>query len=134
MANNSILTLQGLYADFSQGNISKILSLIDLQVVIHNPESLPYGGVHQGRDGFIALMMNLFTTWSGIQVKPEHYMTTGDSIVAQGEIIYQASMFNDPLKTTFVHVWKMPNAFITEIWFYEWDTAQLLAYLAKTKS
>ncbi|WP_224994806.1 nuclear transport factor 2 family protein [Cesiribacter sp. SM1] len=130
---NTLLAIQTLYTDFNQGNLSKILSLIDCEVIIHKPESLPYGNLYVGREGFVNLMSSLYKTWSSLQMIPESIIASGDIIVASGELIGKVSSVTEMIHMPFVHVWKMPEEHITEIWFYYWDTALLLKYFGKSK-
>jgi ketosteroid isomerase-like protein len=125
----SVQTVQALYADFAQGNLSKILAVLNAHTLIHVPGTLPYGGVYQGRDGFIALMTAANATWTSLRLIPATAVGTEEEVVMSGVFTGQAAAAAGAIRLPFVHQWKMPAGVITEIWLYSWDTAALLTYL-----
>jgi hypothetical protein len=127
--SDSLLTVQSLYADFAQGNLSKILASLDPQAIIHKPDSLPYGGTHKGRKGFIPLMTTVYATWSGLQVITESIIASDDTVVVRGEWVARVTHAKEDIHMPFVHIWKMNNKLISEIWFFDWDTTRMLNYL-----
>jgi ketosteroid isomerase-like protein len=125
----SVQAVQALYADFAQGNLSKILAVLNEQTSIHSPGSLPYGGVYKGRDGFIALMTAANATWTNLRVIPGTAMGSGEEVVMTGVFTGKAPAAAEGIRFPFMHLWKMPAGVITEIWLFSWDTAALLTYL-----
>ncbi len=83
----SVQTVQALYLDFAQGNLSKILAVLDEQTTIYAPKSLPYGGVYKGRDGFIALMTAANKTWDSLRVIPGTAIGNNEEVVITGSYI-----------------------------------------------
>jgi ketosteroid isomerase-like protein len=125
----SVQAVQALYADFAQGNLSKIIAVLNEHTSIHVPDSLPHGGVYQGRDGFIALMTAANATWATLRVIPDTAVGSDEEVVMTGVLTGKASAAAEGIRLPFIHLWKMPAGVITEIWLYSWDTAALLAYL-----
>ena len=80
----SVQTVQALYADFAQGNLSKILAVLNEHTSIHVPGSLPYGGVYKGRDGFIALMTAANKTWTKLRLIPGTAVGSDEEVVMTG--------------------------------------------------
>jgi ketosteroid isomerase-like protein len=128
----SVQTVQALYADFAQGNLSKILAVIDEHTTIYTSGSLPYGGVYKGRDGFIALMTAANKTWASLRMIPGTALGSDEEMVMTGEFIGKVPAAAEPIRLPFIHLWKMPAGVVTEIWLYSWDTAALLTYLNGT--
>src|SRR3712207_4809850 len=104
----SAQTVQALYADFAQGNLSKILAVLNEQTSIHVPASLPYGGVYKGRDGFIALMTAANATWTNLRLIPGTAMGTDEEVVMTGVFIGKTPAAAEGIYLPFVHLWKMP--------------------------
>ena len=125
----SVQTVQALYADFAQGNLSKILAVLNEHTSIHVPGSLPYGGVYKGRDGFIALMTAANATWDTLRMIPGTAVGSDEEVVMTGVFTGKAPAAAEGIRLPFLHLWKMPAGVITEIWLYSWDTAALLAHL-----
>ena len=123
-------TVQTLYTDISQGNLSRILSVIDQNTVIYKPDSLPYGGVYKGRDGLISLMTAVNQTWASMQVIPTSVINSDREIVITGQCIGKAWTTAKEIRFPFVHLWKLLPDLVTEIWLYYWDTAQIITYLS----
>ena len=130
----SVQTIQTLYADLAQGNLSKILAFLDPNTKIYIPDSLAYGGVYQGADGFITLMKRVNQTWFSVQVIPDPVIASDGRIIVTGECIGKSSAAAHPIRFPFVHLWVMPHGLLTEVWLYYWDTARILTYLAETKA
>ncbi len=125
----SVQAVQALYADFAQGNLSKILAVLNEHTSIHVPGSLPYGGVYKGRDGFIALMTAVNATWATLRLIPGTAVGSDEEVVMTGVFTGKAAAAAEGVRLPFMHLWKMPAGVITEIWLYSWDTAALLTYL-----
>lgn len=123
-------TVQTLYADLSQGNLSRILSIIDSNTVIYKPDSLPYGGVYKGRDGLISLMTAVNQTWASMQVIPASVIASEKEIVVTGECIGKTRKTAKEVSIPFVHLWKLLPGLVTEIRLFYWDTAHMLTYLS----
>lgn len=130
----SVQSVQALYADFAQGNLSAIFAVLSPNTKIYKPDSLPHGGVYQGRDGFISLMTSMNNTWDSIQIVPESFLASDEGIVATGECIGKKSNRADTIRFPFVHFWKIQLGVVVEIWLYYWDTAAIIAYLKGTTS
>jgi ketosteroid isomerase-like protein len=73
------------YDLFAEGRIDEFVTMLDDDFAIHEVDSLPYGGVHRGRDGFAALMTELSAKWwSSISFDVETIAAEGDRVVAYG--------------------------------------------------
>lgn len=78
-------TLAGFVSNFLGGDPTAALEFVHPDIVVQEPESLPYGGEWRGKDGFHELMTKIGSTVS-VEATPLGMHDAGDTIVA----IYQA--------------------------------------------
>jgi hypothetical protein len=74
-------------------------------------------------------MKIVYATWPGLQVITESIIASNDTVVVRGEWIARATHSIEDIHMPFVHIWKMNNSLISEIWFFDWDTTHMLNYL-----
>lgn len=56
------------YAALGKGDIPGILATLDPDVIIDEPQQLPYGGVHRGRDVFVQAVLGAMTGYARVQI------------------------------------------------------------------
>ena len=63
MSQENVKIIGEMYQAATRGETEKVLSALDSGVVVYEQESLPYGGVYKGYDGFQKLFQNLAAHW-----------------------------------------------------------------------
>jgi ketosteroid isomerase-like protein len=127
-------TVQSIYQALTQGSLAKVLMLLSEQVVLHQATSLPYGGTFHGREGFIASLTLLSSTWETYRKTPQLFLANGDDIAVLGELQAKGHGIVKGLITPFTDHWKLWDGKVIEIRLFDWDTAQLLFYLEQTST
>ena len=132
MANNRQL-IQELYQDLIDRNISKVLPVLDEHIQIKLPESLPFGGTFQGREGFIAFVTKMSQVWESLHIKRlDYYMPEDaleDTLIVLGEVEGKGEQKESVYTSRFVNYWQFENKRITSLHIFLWDTVGLLTYL-----
>jgi uncharacterized protein len=123
---NQALVMSG-YAAFAAGDMATVAALLDPELVWHEAESLPYGGVYHGPD---AVMENIFMAiardWDDYAAEPQLFIDGGDHIVVLGEYRGVHRESGGRMQVPFAHVWRMAGGRLVE--FHQFtDTAGWLA-------
>jgi uncharacterized protein len=103
------------YAAFAAGNMDAVMALLAPELIWHEADSLPYGGVYHGPE---AVMENIFSAitqdWDQYEAEPLRFIDAGDHIVVLGEYrgIHRES--GKVLQAPFAHFWRMKNGRLIE--------------------
>jgi uncharacterized protein len=115
------------YAAFAAGDMDVVMALLSPELVWHEAETLPYGGVYHGPE---AVMENIFMAigrdWNDYVAEPLRFIDGGVHVVVLGEYRGIHNESGGRLKVPFAHVWRMEAGQLVE--FYQFtDTAGWLA-------
>jgi ketosteroid isomerase-like protein len=105
-----------------------MLDLFDPDVVVHEPESLPYGGTYRGRDEFLAAMGGMMATHvDGKRVRLDKVVADDEQVVARWRYPWRLDESHEFVEVE-VNEWlTFRNGKIVEARPFYWDTAQLMA-------
>jgi ketosteroid isomerase-like protein len=111
------------------GDLSGITALLSPDVVIHEPDSLPYGGEHVGREAALSLLGMLFAGVDRDAVVIEHIVCNDVAAAAMLQVPFKAP---DGTNTTVLvcETFEIRGGLITRVRPYYFDTAALLAAMA----
>ncbi|MGA0557093.1 nuclear transport factor 2 family protein [Larkinella sp. VNQ87] len=128
--------VQQIYADIIQGNLSKVLPVLDENIRVEVPDSLPFGGIYHGREGYILMFSKRNWTWEALHIRPERYFTPENGsdkielILVTGEMEAVSSASETVFTLPFVEQWQISEGKIITLKTFFWDTAQLLDTLS----
>lgn len=96
---------------------------LDVDFVLHEPESMPYGGAWRGRDGFKQFLRMMVDTWSvmGPKDSPE-LIEHDDTIVVLGVLDARARVTGATVQTPFCQIVRARHNKIADIRMFYWDT------------
>jgi len=127
------------YCCVREGDIGGLLALVDEEfspdVVLHEPESLPYGGLHEGRDRVKQLLSGLASPRSPIvasklQVDEILVASTPGSVEAFVALSYPWLPFADESRcVSALERWTFRDQKVTSVAAFLWDTAACVAAL-----
>ncbi len=135
-APNAIIKL--IYEMLSQGNLSRILPLVDEQVTIYIPDLVPFGGVYHGRSGFLALMAKVYPFSDKLRqdsllyFSPEE-VTSDDVFITTGRCTGTQRGMDAPINVPFLHYWLLKDEKVAVFRAFYWDIERLPPYLSGTK-
>jgi ketosteroid isomerase-like protein len=78
-ANRTVV--QNLYEAGISGDIPGLLSAMADDVVIREPEFLPYGGVYVGKDAFLGMYEKVATLLDVTKIRLEYTVADGDRVI-----------------------------------------------------
>jgi ketosteroid isomerase-like protein len=129
MQIDSKATVQAFLDASVRGDESAMRALLHADIEVVEADSLPYGGVHRGKDGFIALIRRVFTTWQDTQVSVQSVVTEGDQVVMLATMTGRGRETGTAFTMPIAEVWTLRDGKILRITPYYLDT-QLLCDIA----
>ena len=123
----ALQTIHEIYLSLEQGNIGKLLPLLDNSVEIQTAQCL--GGTKMGRDGILQLVSSFYRPGSGIS------KMVGQIAELDNRVIVIGNVFIDQPKTSiepmpFADVWTFVENRISSAIFYYRDPAELCTHLS----
>lgn len=133
MSLENVNTIKQMYEAAIKGDMQKALNALDEDLVVHEQESLPYGGRYEGHEGFQKLFQNLAATWDDFKFTPKEYLDAGESVVAIVQLTDKAKTTGNSLDMTMYELWKMRGGKAVECRSIVWDTAKMLEILGEKR-
>jgi ketosteroid isomerase-like protein len=107
-------------------DFSILAPTLDPEVEIHQPASLPYGGVWRGHDGFEAWMRAFGEQWAHLEVRDPQFHPAGDVIFSRSHVHAVARATGRAVDWPLLQFFRVRNGRIRELRPFHWDTAALL--------
>lgn len=125
---DDIAKVHSFYAAAERNDMDDLLELLDPDVRWEAPEPLPYGGTHEGRDGFRDYRTGIQESFEpGYELSVEHSFRCGEQVVVLGRLNGRARATGRPLASAFAHVWTVNEQGRIAARHYHVDTGALLA-------
>ncbi|MEI7033372.1 nuclear transport factor 2 family protein [Streptomyces pratensis] len=100
--------VNALYASLAQGDVAALLAGLDERIEWVVPPGLHYGGTYRGREEVLENVFSRFVSeWQDFTVAPTEVMEAGDRVVALGHYSATNLATGRPMRTRFVHVWRL---------------------------
>jgi ketosteroid isomerase-like protein len=94
------------YEAFASGDLEGALEPMGDDVVWHEAEGLPHGGVYHGLDAVReAVFGPAASWWDGFLATPEEVVGLGEHVLALGRYTARAKATGSDLDAPFAHVW-----------------------------
>jgi predicted SnoaL-like aldol condensation-catalyzing enzyme len=125
----ALKTVQDIYKAMEQGNVGKVLSVLDDDFIVHLPKSL--GGDYKGREGILGVVSKMCGSGSGMKKINEHFVELDESVIVLGNINLTE---NEKVIHTipFVDIWRTNENKITAVQLFYQDTELLADYMNKS--
>jgi ketosteroid isomerase-like protein len=124
----ALQTITDVYASMEQGNIGKLLTILDDSVLVYTAQCM--GGNRRGREGILQLIPPFYRPGSSISKKAGQFIEQGNMILVLGEI-HMKTWEEIDSRMSFVDIWFFENNRISSVVFYYRDPELLCGYLAK---
>ena len=123
-AEANLAIVQEIYTYFGQGNVAGILEhfLDAIEFNSHYPTNVPYGGVWQGKEGFVKFLEAIE---GSIQVSNFHisqFIAQDDTVVALGFEEFTVKATESARHNEWAHVWTLADGKVVKVLTYN-DTA-----------
>lgn len=113
---------QRAYEAALRGSYDDFMALLDEDVVIMLPESVPHGGVYRGKDGARQLRAKLLGAWREFDVAVLEYLSGGDSVIGLIHLKGVLSATGAPVDMRIAEYWRFRAGRVIELSAYYFDT------------
>ncbi|GAB3276656.1 hypothetical protein GCM10027347_50320 [Larkinella harenae] len=123
-------TIEAIYGVFSDNNISRLLPMLDENMVLYHSSYESTSIEFHGISGFLSIMSGLYTICENLSVNSLVYFRP-DNDELQGSIIttgyFEGILTIDkkPAVLPFMHFWQVKAERVTELRAFCWDSAEL---------
>ncbi len=107
------------------GNRETMARLMHPEVEIIEADSLPFGGVHKGLEGFLNLARTVFTTFKDTHIEVERIISEEDYVVVVAILCGRSRHTGEPFRMPITEIWKLFRGRIIQIRPFYLDTARL---------
>jgi ketosteroid isomerase-like protein len=130
-SHDSAQIIREFYRAGRAGELDTVRSLLADDVVLIEPESMPYRGSYRGRDAIVQLQMDLYTKYyefSSFQLTS--VIGDGENAAAQVKIVGVSRATGKAIETSAVEWFVVRKGQISSITPYHYDTAEMLKALS----
>jgi ketosteroid isomerase-like protein len=96
-------------------------------VVLHQADALPYGGLWRGHDGMERFFVAMSATWESFELLEQDFFADGDTVVVRTQVRARARATGRQLKFPILQTITVQGGRITEVRPFYWDTAAIAA-------
>ncbi|MEV0118778.1 nuclear transport factor 2 family protein [Streptomyces sp. NPDC050844] len=96
-------------------------------VVMHQAEALPYGGVWRGHDGMARFLVAMSETWEAFEIGEQEFLATGETSVVRSQVRARARATGRELAFPVLQTIAVRDGRIAEVRPFYWDTAAIAA-------
>lgn len=115
-----------------QGDMATVASLLHPQAQVIEADSLPFGGVVTGFEGFTRLVRQVFTTFANTAVTIDETIAEGDTVVVLATMSGQSKASGEAFSMPIAEIWRVQDGLVTEIRPFYHDTQRINSLAAGT--
>ncbi|MDG4791752.1 nuclear transport factor 2 family protein [Micromonospora sp. WMMD1102] len=131
---SALSVLQGMYAaeaDYlaaggpGTADFTPLAPFFSPDVVLHQAETLPYGGTWRGHEGLERFFLAMSRTWETLEMLEQHFLATTSPLVVLTQVHARARTTGRELDFPILQTVTVENGRISEIRPFYWDTAAI---------
>ena len=126
---NNFYKAESAYLEAGGGDFAAIAATLHPECVIHQPVSLPYGGVWRGHGGFEEWMQLFAQVWASLEVTGPEQMLIGNVVISRSHVYAERRGSGEKLDWPLLQYFRFREGLIVELWPFYWDTAILVKQL-----
>lgn len=129
MSAENVQIVTSIYQALERGDIPGMVAALDAEFVMHEPQSLPYGGTYRGPDGFLQALATIAEYFSNVKLTVTETLDAGDTVVALVHVQGQGASTGQPFEMHISELWRLKAGRVVALHPFYWDTAKVLETL-----
>jgi ketosteroid isomerase-like protein len=115
------------FAAAAAANDDAMLAILHPSLRVVEAESLPYGGVMEGRDNFKEFTKRVFKTWKNTRIITEELIEDGNKVVVVATMSGESKTSGTHFTMPIAEIWTFDSdGLVTEIKPFYFDTKKLV--------
>jgi ketosteroid isomerase-like protein len=136
MAKDALVVLRGMYAAEQEyldaggpgrASFATLAPFFAPDVVLHQAETLPYGGTWRGHGGMERFFVAMSTVWESFVMLEQEFHPAGEVVVVRTQVRAMARATGRELEFPILQTVHVADGRIVEVWPFYWDTAEIAA-------
>jgi ketosteroid isomerase-like protein len=134
--NETASVLQGMYAAEVEylaaggpgtASFDPLAPFFAPDVVLHQAESLPYGGIWRGHNGMERFFVAMSRAWEEFEIVEQEFLSTSGTAVVLTQVHARARATGRELDFPILQTIRVVDERIAEVRPFYWDTAEIAA-------
>ena len=103
------------------------LALMHPDIVIHEPEGLPYGGLYRGHAGWRALNKAILSAWDQLDLRVDYVLgeADGERFAVKAHMAGVSRRTGQRFECDVLELWTLRDGAIVELRPFYWDSRRL---------
>ncbi|MEV6875492.1 nuclear transport factor 2 family protein [Amycolatopsis sp. NPDC051128] len=131
MSTDPVAVLEGMYAAEAEylaaGDFAPLAPFFAPDVVLHQADALPYGGVWRGHEGIEAFFAAMSRAWDVFDLAKQEFLATTSPLVVLTHVHARARATGRELDFPILQTITVAAGRVTEVRPFYWDTAAIAA-------
>ncbi|MFD8075459.1 nuclear transport factor 2 family protein [Streptomyces sp. NPDC059718] len=126
--------VRGLYAALSRGDVPGVLERLAPEVIVDEPDQLPYGGVHQGREVFVQSVLGAMMGYAAVAITAAEVYEGPAGVVGTLTGTLTAHTTGEEFPLTMVEIHQVEDGTVRKIDVYTKNPRELAAFYARAEA
>ena len=130
METEALRVVQTIYEAGARGDINTALAQYHPDCAVHEPDSLPFGGLWQGPAGIGQVLGVAFQVFDRFEPRPQTFIADGERVAVLVDLTVRVRSTGQELTMPLLELYTVRDGQVVEFRPFYWDTARVLAALA----
>ncbi|MFD6394166.1 nuclear transport factor 2 family protein [Nocardia sp. NPDC060259] len=126
--------VRGLYDALRQGDVPGVLATLDPEVIVDEPNQLPYGGVHRGREVFVQSVLGVMMGYADVAITDAEVYEGPAGVVGTLTGTLTAHTTDERYPLTMVEIYQVVDGAVHKIDVYTKNPHDLAAFYARAEA
>lgn len=127
--------VRALYEALGKGDVPGVLARLDPDVIVDEPNQLPYGGVHRGREVFVQSILGAMMGYAEVAITAAEVFEGGaDEVVGTLTGTLKAHSTGERYPLTMVEIHHVEDGAVRRIDVYTKNPDELAAFYARAEA
>lgn len=126
--------VRGLYAALSKGDVPGVLAKLAPDVIVDEPNQLPYGGVHRGREVFVRSVLGAMMGYADVAITDTEVFKGPVGVIGTLTGTLTAHTTGEKFPLTMVEIHHVEDGTVRKIDVYTKNPHELAAFYARAEA